>query len=134
MSQENVELVALTYDAWNRNDMDAMLATFHADFEFVSSGTFLDLDPVYAGHDGFKEFWHDFSETWDSILISVHELRDSGDVVLARTAFEAQGRDGLMVHRAQQGSIFRFRDGLIVRVENHSAWAAALKAVGLAEG
>jgi ketosteroid isomerase-like protein len=75
MSQAKVELVALTYDAWNRDDMDAMLATFRADFEFVTSGTFPGLDPVYAGDDGFRRFWHDFSETWDSILISVHEPR-----------------------------------------------------------
>lgn len=132
MSQKNVELVALTYDAWNRGDMDAMLATFRADFEFVTSGMFPDLDPVYAGHDGFRKFWHDFSETWDSILISVHELRECGDVVLAFITFEAQGRDGLKVGR-QQGGIFGFRDGLIVRVENHGDWTAALKAVGLAK-
>jgi ketosteroid isomerase-like protein len=132
MSQENVELVALTYDAWNRGDMDAMLATFHSDFEFVTSGMFPGLAPVYAGHDGFRKFWHDFSETWDSILISVHELRECGDVVLALFTFEAQGRDGLKVRR-KQGSIFGFRDGLAVRVENHGDWTAALKAVGLAE-
>jgi ketosteroid isomerase-like protein len=132
MSRANVEVVALTYDAWNRGDMDAMLATFRADFEFVSSGTFLGLDPVYAGHDGFRKFWHDFSETWDSILISVHELRDCGDVVLAHIMFEGEGREGLRVRR-QQGSVFGFRDGLIVRVENHGDWTAALEAVGLEE-
>ncbi len=131
MSQENVELVASLYDAWNRGDMDAMLDTLRTDFEFVTSGTFPGLDPVYAGRDGFRRFWHDFSDTWDSILISVCELRDCGDFVLAHIMFEAVGRDGLRVRR-QQGSIFGFRDGLIVRVENHGDWTAALKAVGLA--
>jgi hypothetical protein len=35
MSRENVEPARIAYDACNRGDMDAMPATFDADFELV---------------------------------------------------------------------------------------------------
>jgi hypothetical protein len=87
---------------------------------------------VYYGHDGFRKFWRDFSDTWESIAISVREIRDCGDRVLALITFEAQGRDGVKVRR-QEGSIFGFSDGLAAHVETHGHWSEALKAVGLAE-
>jgi len=112
--------------------MDAILAIFHPDVEVVTSGVFPGLDPVYRGHDGYRKFWRDFSDTWESILISVHELRDCGERVLGLIAFEARGRDGLTVHR-QVANVWTFRNGLIVRGENYVDWTQALKAVGLRE-
>jgi ketosteroid isomerase-like protein len=35
MSQENVEIVRLAYEAWNRDDIDALLTFFHDDIEYV---------------------------------------------------------------------------------------------------
>jgi len=132
MSQENVELVRQGYAAWNKRDMDAMLARLHPDVEFITSGVFLGQDAVYSGHDGFRKFWRDFSETWESILVSISELRDCGERVLALVAFEARGRDGLEVGRPM-GSVWVFRDGLVVRIENHRDWTKAVEAAGLTE-
>ncbi len=58
MSRENVELVERGYAAWNRGDMDAMLALFEAEFEFVPSGVLPGLAPVYRGHQGWRDFSH----------------------------------------------------------------------------
>jgi ketosteroid isomerase-like protein len=132
MSQEDVALARSAYEAWNTGDMEIMLAAFHPDFEFVTSGTFIGLDAVYSGHDGFRRFWRDFSDTWDSISVSVGELRDYGDRVLGLITFEALGRDGVTVRR-QEGAVFGFRDALIVRVETYGDWTGALKAVELSE-
>jgi ketosteroid isomerase-like protein len=132
MSREDLEAVRGAYDAWNRRDMEAMLAAFAPDFEFQTSGVFPGLDPLYRGHEGWRKFWRDFSGTWESILISVRELRDCGERVLGFIAFEARGRDGLTVHR-QAGNVWTFRDGLVVRLETHAGWTEALEAVGLRE-
>ena len=132
MSQENVELVRQTHAAWNQGDMDAMLAVLHPDFEFVTSGAFPGLDPVYAGHDGFKRFWRDFRGAWQSLHLAIHELRECDERVIALVTFKARGRDGLEVTR-QTGSVWAFRDGLTVRIENFEAWAEALEAAGLRE-
>jgi ketosteroid isomerase-like protein len=60
MSEENVELVRTGYEAWNRSDLDGVLAVFAPDVELVTTRLFVGLDPVYRGHDGFKKFWRDF--------------------------------------------------------------------------
>ena len=135
MSRENVELVRRAYEAWNRGDMgdmDAMLAKVHPDVEYVTTGVFPGLDPVYRGHDGFKKFWRDFRGAFDSLLIEVHELRDCGEQVLLLITFNARARDGLEVRR-QAASVATLRDGLVVRHENHADWTTALEAVGLRE-
>jgi len=132
MSRENVELVRQGYAAWNNGDMHAMLAILHPDVEFTTSGVFPGLNPVYRGHDGFRKFWRDFPDMWESILVSVDELRDCGERVLALVAFDARGRDGLEVGR-QVGTVWAFRDGLTVRVENYASWTEALEAAGLSE-
>ena len=132
MSRENVEVARRAYEAWNRGDMDAMLATLHPDAEYVTTGVFPGLDPVYRGHDGFKKFWSDFRGAFDSLMIEVHELRDRGEHVLLLLTFIARGRDGLEVRR-QAASVLAFREGLIVRHENHADWTTALEAVGLRE-
>jgi ketosteroid isomerase-like protein len=132
MSQENVELVRVGYEAWNRGDMDAILAIFHPDVELVTTGVFPGLDPAYRGHDGFRKFWRDFRGTWESLSIAVHELRDCGERVVVLFSFWARGRDGLEVHR-QNAAVSTIRDGLVVRQENHRDWSTALEAVGLSE-
>ena len=131
MSQ-NVELVRQGHAAWNKGDMEAMLALLHPDIEFVTSGVFPGLDPVYGGHDGFKKFWRDFRGTWQSLHLAIHELRDCDERVIALVTFEARGRDGLEVAR-QTGSVWAFRAGLTVRIENQGDWTKALEAVGLSE-
>ena len=132
MSQENVELVRRAIEAWNRGDLDAILTTLHPDLEYVTTGLFPGLDPVYHGHDGFKRFWQDFRETWESLSIEVHELRDAGERVLFHLTFNARGRDGVEVRR-QVACVVAFRDGLDVRHENYGDWTTALEAVGLSE-
>ena len=127
-----MELVRQGYAAWNTRDMDAMLARLHPEVEFTTSGVFPGQDPVYRGHDGFRKFWRDFSETWESILVSTNELRDCGERVLALVTFEARGRDGVEVGR-QTGSLWTFRNDLAVRIENHRDWTKALQAAGLRE-
>ncbi len=120
------------YEAWNRGDMDAILAIFHPDVELVTTGVFPGLDPAYRGHDGFRKFWRDFRGTWESLSIAVHELRDCGERVVILFSFRARGRDGLEV-RSPKRRRFHHPSGLVVRQENHRDWSTALEAVGLSE-
>ncbi len=132
MSQENVEIVRALLEEWNRQDIDGMLALMHPDFEFCPSGVFPDLEPVYKGHAGFREFYENFTGIWESLLISAHELRDCGEQTLLLSVFEGRARDGLEVRR-DASSVWMFRDGLAVSTQNYGAWSEALEAVGLSE-
>ena len=133
MSQENVELVRSAYDAWNRDDLEAQLAMLHPEFEYVTSGLFPGLAPTYRGHEGYREFWRDFKQVWESLRIDIVELHEAGERYVALLDFEARSRDGLTVCR-QFGNVLSVHDGLAMRIEAFGSWAEALEAVGLPKG
>jgi len=132
MSRENVEIARRGYEAWNAGDVDAMLAMFDPNLEYVSSGVFPGLEPVYRGHEGWLRFWREFRGTWDSLNIEVDELRDLGDRVVALLAFDATGRDGIRVRRPL-ANVWTFRSARVTRLEAFGSPAEALEAVGLRE-
>jgi ketosteroid isomerase-like protein len=132
MSQENVELVGRAYAAWNEPDLEAMLAILHPDFEYVTSGLFPGLAPVYRGHQGWTDYWLEFRRTWEKLRIEVNELRDLGDQVLTLFTFEGRGRAGLEAQR-RFGNVWTIRDGLVLRLQGYESWEDTLEAVGLGE-
>ncbi len=132
MSRENVEVVRRMYDAYNQGDMDAMLAGLSDDIEYVSTGAFPGLEPVYEGHEGWQRFWREFRGTWNSLTIRLDELHDCGDRVATIFTFDARGRDGVRVTR-QFGNVFTLRSGRVCRIEAFGDAAEALEAVGLRE-
>jgi ketosteroid isomerase-like protein len=70
MSQENVEIVRRSIDAFSRGDLEGVLETFAPEFELRPSGRFGDTAPVYRGRQGWVDFWsaypgHDpWERTW----------------------------------------------------------------------
>jgi ketosteroid isomerase-like protein len=119
-------------EAYNRGDLEAIRAMAHPEFEFRTSGTFPGVDPVYEAHAGFRRFYEDFMGTWEAFSVSIQELRDCGEQGLLLGVFEGRGRNGLQVRR-QTGSVWTFRDGLVLRLQNYGGWSQALEAVGLRE-
>ena len=132
MSRENVDLVRRWLEAWNRGDLDRMLSLFDPEVEWRTSGAFVGTDLVYTGHDGFRKFWREFNESWESCQVKTDDVRDCGDRTLGLGSFEAQGRDGLQVQRPT-ASVWTFRGGRAVVVQVYADQAQALKAVGLRE-
>jgi ketosteroid isomerase-like protein len=51
MSQENLELLHRAYDAFNRRDLDALLALCDPDVEFISYTMQVEGGDPYRGHD-----------------------------------------------------------------------------------
>lgn len=130
MSAANIKLARSSFEAYNRGDLDALLAMSHPGIEFRTSGIFPGLKHVYRGHLGLREFWRDFYEVWESIANDVEDLRAVGDQVVALFTYRAHGRDGVEVRR-QGASVFTISDGLLVRNVTYPSWEEALKAAGL---
>jgi ketosteroid isomerase-like protein len=130
VAKEDVERALAGIEAWNRGDLEDLVARTHPDLEWVSSGAVPGLDPVYRGRDGFRTFWRDFQQAWESIRIEVDEVHDCGDKVVLLFTFEARGREGLEVRR-RWGNVQEFRDGLLVRNQTCADWETARRAAGL---
>jgi SnoaL-like domain len=63
-------------EAYNRADMETLLAVTRPDFEFRTSGIFLGIDPVYQGHAGYTRFFEDF--TANPVLMPPAHVRGGG--------------------------------------------------------
>ena len=135
MSQENVEIVRKGWRAFERGDIDGLLAlcdpAFVWDHSHYASGEF---DPVYYGHDGIERFLKEWREFFESYYTHIEEFVDAGEAVLVRVRQGGRGKSsGAPVESQPYWSISRVRDGLVVQIEFYRDEGDALKAVGLEE-
>jgi ketosteroid isomerase-like protein len=144
MSQENVDLVLSLLpppdvdvaqlfrddDIWaaSRTAFDPIV---HQDFECVNPG--VAGETTYAGVDGFREFWLDWLTPWAAYRLQVTAAIDCDDAVLLLADNTGCPHGSAREVNVSAASIFRFRDGKVVRYEGYLSQAQALEAVGLAQ-
>ena len=86
----------------------------------------------YRGIDGLRRFGESFMEAWaDDFTINATSLRDYGDAVITRIEFRGHARASGIEISERMFEVFWLRDGLIIRTEDYTDRAEALKAVGL---
>ena len=127
MSRENVDLVLLTYEAFNRRDLDAILALMHDDVEIEPR--FGALEGHYRGHEGVRRWWSDLLEFLPDYAAEVEELDDLGDMTLAQIWGTAHGAASSTPLFERWWQLIRLRDGKCIWWRNFATEAEALAAV-----
>jgi ketosteroid isomerase-like protein len=127
MSQENVETVRRSFEAFNRRDADRLVALCHSDCEWLPFRAQLE-GMVYRGHEGVRRFLGDMDEDWSQFRIDPVELHELGDRVVAIGRIRALGRGSGVDVDSVAGFVVELRDGQIIRVTSHSDPEAALRA------
>ena len=90
MSQENVELHQRAFDAFNRRDLDAFLALADRNIELTPLN--LELEGgSYSGYGGLRSFWKDYLTVFPDFSVELDEVRDLGDVTVARVRLRGHG-------------------------------------------
>jgi hypothetical protein len=91
------------------------------------------IEGGYHGHQGVRRWWTDLFAAFPDYTAEVEELRELGDVILARIRGSAKSAHGdtLMLDRFWQ--VGRWRDGKCLWWRNYSTEAEALEAIGLRE-
>jgi ketosteroid isomerase-like protein len=132
MSQENIEVVRRSQDAWNRCDLPTWLGWYRSDAEIDWSRSRGPLRGVYRGHDELKVFWNEFWSTFDDVQVELYGVasRDS-EVVVSNTA-HLRGREGIEV-TASSTFVWTVENGQITRFRMFQERAEALEAAGLRE-
>ena len=143
MSRENVELVnalipqgtdivPLLRDEDRSARASEALRPFLTD-DFESVAVLGGETRTRAGAEGLRENWLDWLEPWASYRVTVEELIDAGQHVVALT--RNYGRREGMENEVElvAAAIFTFRAGKVARWEDYADRAAALAAAGLAE-
>src|SRR6476469_7484171 len=98
MSQENVEIVRGTFDAFQARDLDAFLSYMDPEVEYRS--LVLEVEGVYQGHDGIRSWWEVVLAVCPAWSPTPGDARDLGDRVLVRVRAEGRGSgSGIAVER-----------------------------------
>ena len=109
-------------------NLEAFLETVHPDVVWEPSGVFPDITTHYEGHEGVRQFWHDFVGPWEQISIEFTEIRELSETEVAiRVLFRSRGRDGIEVEQ-DFGQRYEIENGLLHRMRSFRTWEEALEA------
>ena len=118
MSEQNIKAAREGYAAFQRGDMQGVLAQLDENVEWVTpqmaampgSGT-------KHGHQGVLEFFQAVSECWDFQAFEPREFIASGDLLAVQGYYRATARKtGLMVE-SEWVMVWRFRNGKCVHFQ-----------------
>jgi uncharacterized protein len=130
MSEENVEIVRRSYDAYARGDLDAALADVDPEIE-IYDHDILDARE-YRGLDGVLRWQSDWESSWESWRWEPEDFIAVDDRVVAILRVNAKGRhSGVDVERVD-GAVWTLSGGKCVRLDYYGNREQALKAAGLA--
>ena len=128
MGAAEIETVRAGIDAYNRGDIEGVVAMSHPDVRLVPIRSLLE-GGEYRGHEGVRRFMADMDEDWADRRIDVDEIRELPDGVLVLGGFRATGRSGTEV-RLPVAWHARMVDGLLIGLKAYSDRDAALRELG----
>jgi ketosteroid isomerase-like protein len=128
MSQETVEVAYRAYAAFNRRDLDAVLALTDPDVEVVPR--LAGLEGSYRGHSGVRRWWQNLLDAWPDYKVEVLELRDLGEVTLAKVNVGGHAADSGIPVSQTSWHVCRWRHRRIVWLGVFTIEAEALEAAG----
>jgi len=132
MSEENVEIVRGSLDAYNRRDFDALRKISDPDVEVDwSASRGLEVG-VYRGVEEVLRFYGTFFETFEAIEVEPERFIHSGDSVVVPNTARMRGRDGIEI-TARSAFVFEVRGGRVARIRLYQETHEALDAVGFEE-
>jgi ketosteroid isomerase-like protein len=135
-SQENVDLVRSSIEAYMAGDHEAYLDFFTEDVEGCPDVSRFPEAKPFRGREEFGRFLAEIDEGWEggASVAGIREVFPVGDRVVARTDWGGRGRASGIELRSSLTAIYTFRDGRIAKIEWFLDHAEALEAVGLSDG
>ncbi len=131
MSQENLEVVRRTMDAYNTRDLPAYFDMLSESVRFQSR--FSAMGRVYHGHDDLRRYFAELEEVWFRYEMRVLRLVPAGPQVAALCHLYAVGRESGLQVEENSAIVFTVEAGKIVRIDAYPTHAEALDAAGLRE-
>ena len=114
---ENVRLLARMYEAWDAQDLPAVLELLDPEFEWVNP-SYAVHPGIRRGHEGMEKVMENLLESFEQqarVLGEVEEL--DGDRILWHTVFHARGRDSGAQIDVEEQHLWTLRDGKILRIQ-----------------
>ncbi len=114
---DEIEVVRGLYDAFERRDLDAMLAAFSDDAELHFEGTarLAGRSQPYRGHQGLREYLVDVDRLWEELVLHATDYRAVPGSVIVMGHITGR-RQGLDVRRASVWT-WKVKDGRATSVK-----------------
>jgi ketosteroid isomerase-like protein len=133
MSQENVQIVRRSFQAWNNRDPVEIAGYYKEEMEFHSAMTDL-FGETIRGHEAIKSLIDRWDNEWSATRWEIDELLDVDDArVLSLHRVIATGRESGVEVVHTLGGVYELRDGKIVKERVYLDRADALEAAVLSE-
>jgi ketosteroid isomerase-like protein len=132
MSQENVEVVRRSLDAFSRRDVKTLRSLNDPSMELDWSESKSWLAGIYRGLDAALRFYEGYYEAFSATRIEPDCFIEAGESVVVPNVAHQRGRDGIEV-TARATFVFTLRDGRIISIRLYQETREALKAAGLEE-
>lgn len=129
MPDQNLDLAGRIVDAFNRGDVEMLLADMHPEIEFIPRRA--PISGAYHGHSGVRKFFVDNEESFDLFHVETDEVYDLGDRIVGIGKLRIRGRGSGAEVTVETGVILTFLEGKVVRFEDFGEKAKALEAAGL---
>jgi len=131
MSEENVEIVRGTIEAWNAGNMDALGDVYDPNIVVRYADGWPEGSKPNIGREVVIRQWEQQREPFDRDTLEEIEIIDLGDRVVTRFIWRAEGSGPDL--KIEVTSVTTVRKGKTILVEFFWDHAEALEAVGLSE-
>jgi ketosteroid isomerase-like protein len=128
MSQENVDVVRRSVEAYARGDVIAALADAHPE---IAWNPFEEIPT--RGLDAVRAHLARWESDWEELKTTPEEFIDAGERVLATVRFNGRGSASGVEVEARSYAVYTLRDGKIMAMEEFIERTDALVAAGLRE-
>ena len=131
MSQENVELVRLGFEAVLRGDLGLGEEFTLPDAVMVQPPEVPDAK-TYEGAGAIREAMEDWPTQWEDFQMELLDIIDAGDdVVVAVTRHRGRGRESGIEMDFEVFYVYRLSDGRLARLDMFFSREQALEAAGV---
>jgi uncharacterized protein len=127
VSEDSVDVVRSSYEAFGRGDFGAVMETIHPEIEWTDPET-LPWGGTHRGHEAFGAHMQDFAGHFDEVAIEPERFLDAGDTVVVLGAFSGRGKGG-GEFRVPATYVWELSDGKARRVTAYTDTAAVLAAL-----
>ena len=128
MSQQNVEVIRKTFEAYNRGDYDEAAACLAPDVVWE-----IGQEVPARGPDAVKTMWARWDSEWEELETVPEEYIDAGDEVVVTVHYRGRGRSSGIEYSERLFDVYTVRDGRCVRKREFKRRSEALAAAGVRE-
>ncbi len=118
MCREHVELVRRKYEAWNRGDIETLIALTHPDFQWVEPPEIVGATNG-SGRKEYERYLRSFYEVWEEFRWEPEEFRSAGDLLVVHVREIGRGKLSGALVQQRFVHVWTIRDGRSVRMERY---------------